>query len=514
MMKKRFLSLIICAVMLCGVAAVASADVTLSDKTVTVAFGTAIDSMTPFRSNTARNAPYFVQLYETLGILDSDVKLQPYAAKSWKTEDNGFSYEVELWDTIEDSAGNKITAADVVWFINEAKSRGDKPVFAKVESCEQTGDYTFTVKLVSNMVGTFETLVQDVYIISKAAFEASPDGFATSVVSTSPYVVTEFVASASLKLARRDNYWQDIALLPECVRPIAAGVNYEIITDASQMGNALESKRVDVVIDIAASTGNQFVGKNGYEVTLSDGPQGWQIFFSGADNSVVANNKELRQAICYAINNEALIMGLSAGYATQMWDVASPLVMGFNPEWKNEDYYSYNVEKAKELLKASGYNGEPIRILSSSSANSSRNGQFVQNFLMQLGMNVTLDSPDMALFTAQRLDGTKYDIVVLTVGGFSLADQWSIRFDPAAYETGDGTSRHDYELAEMLYKTWTADGWTQENIDAVHEYIKENAYAYGMVNPQVFTIWRSESLPTTVVTGGISNYVIPSACSF
>ncbi len=513
-MMKRILSLLLCAVMLCGVAAVASAEVTLSDKVVTVAFGTAIDSLTPFRSNTARNAPYFVQLYETLAVLDSNVQLQPYVAKSWTSADNGFTYDVEIWDNVSDSAGNKITAADIVWFITESKARGLKPVFAMVDSVEATGDYTFTVKLSANKIGTFETLLQDVYVVSQAAFEASPDEFATSVVSTSPYTVTSFVASASLNLERRGDYWQDVSLLPECVRPIAAGVNYKIITEASQMGTALETKAIDVAIDIPSTTGVQFVNQAGYQVNLTDGPQGWQIFFSGADNSVVANNKELRQAICYAINNQALIMGLSAGYATPMYDVASPLVMGFNPKWKDEEYYPYDMAKAQELLKASGYNGEKIRILSSSSANSSRNGQFVQNFLMALGMNVSLESPDMALFTAQRLDGTKYDIVVLTVGGFSLADQWSIRFDPAAYETGDATSRHDYELAEMLYKTWTVDGWTEENIDAVHQYIKENAYAYGMVNPQVFTIWRADAVPATEVTGGLSNYVIPSACIY
>ena len=513
-MMKRFLALLLCVAMLCSFAAFASAETQLSDKVVNAGFGTAIDTLSPFRSNTARNAPYFVQLYETLAVLDSDVQLQPYAAKTWKTDDNGFTYDVELWDNISDSEGNKITAADVVWFIKESQVRGLKPVFSYVESIEQTSEYTFTMKFTTNKVGTFETLVQDVYIISEAAFKASPDEFATSVVSTSPYKVTDFVASASLSMVRRDDYWQDIDKLPESVRPIAAGINYMIITEASQMGTALETKKIDVAIDIPSTTGAQFVNNNAFKVNLTDGPQGWQIFFSGADNSVVANNKELRQAICYAINNEALIMGLSAGYATQMWDVASPLVMGFNPEWKNEEYYPYDVAKAKELLAASGYKGEQIRILSSSSANSSRNGQFVQNFLMQLGMNVTLDSPAMASFTAQRLDGTKYDIVVLTVGGFSLADQWSIRFDPAAYETGDGTSRHDYELAEMLYKTWTVDGWTQENIDAVHEYIKENAYAYGMVNPQVFTIWRADAVPAKEVTGGISNYVIPTACEY
>ena len=112
----------------------------LSDNEIKVGFGTAIDSLTPFRAQTARNAPYFIQLYETLAVLDENKELQPYVAKSWETADNGFSYDVEIWDTVTDSEGNQITASDVVWFINESMTRALKPIFSKIQSVEETGD--------------------------------------------------------------------------------------------------------------------------------------------------------------------------------------------------------------------------------------------------------------------------------------------------------------------------------------------------------------------------------------
>ena len=101
-----------------------------------------------------------------------------------------------------------------------------------------------------------------------------------------------------------------------------------------------------------------------------------------------------------------------------------------------------------------------------------------------------------------------------TIGGTYLPDHWTIRYDPAAYETGDATSRHDYDLAELMYETWTTDGFTDENIDKVHNYIKESAIAYGMVNPQSFTIWRNDAGLVKEVRGGLTNYVIPSACQY
>ena len=484
----------------------------LTDNSINIGYGTAIDSLTPFRSNTAKNAPYMMQLYETLGVLNDENEVVPYAAKSWTTDDNGFTYDVEIYSYITDSNGNNITASDVVWFINESKARGLKPTFSKVESATVTGDYTLEIKMNSNIVGAFEGLLIDTFVVSEKAFKESSDEFGLSAVSTSPYKVTSFTPSAQLNFERRDDYWQDIELLPECVRPLQKYVNYSIITEAFQLGVALETGTVDAVIDIAASTGSQYVGNTSYTIDLSDGPQGWQVFFSGAESSLLAKSKELRQAICYAIDENGMIQAIASGYGTQMWDCASPRLIGFNEKWKNEDYYQYDVEKAKELVEASGYNGEELVLLSTSSATASRLGQLIQGFCRQVGINVKINAVDMALYTAIRLDGTQYDMTINTVGGTALPDFWSIRFDPAAYTNGDATGRNDMVLADLIYKAWTVDGFTEENIDAVHYYIKDNAIAYGIVNPSVFTIWNNNINMKKIVRGGMSGYVSFASC--
>lgn len=488
----------------------------LGNKTLNIGYNVSIDSLTCFRSNTGRNAPYLINLFESLAILSPESgKMEPWAAKSWKTEDGGYTYSIEIRDNIVDSEGHKITASDIVWYINTAMERALMPNFGKVESVTQTGDYTLDVKLTTNIVGAFEALLFDTKIISEEAFKASPDEFATKAVTTSAYECTEFTPGNSISLTRRDDYWQDdIEALPECVRPLVKQLNYNIITEASQLGIALETGTVQLGIDVDSSTGSQFVGNDQFIVNLTDGQQGWEMFFSGADSRVVANDQNLRQAICYAIDAQGLITGLCSGYGTQMWDVCPPDRIGFLEKWKNEPYYEYDAEKAKELLAASNYNGETLTILCSSSTFVSRLAQMIQNYLSAVGIKAELYSVDMALLTSIRLDGTKYDMFLNTIGGTYLPDHWSIRYDPAAYETGDATSRHDNDLAELLYKTWTVDGFTEENIDEVHNYIKESAIAYGLVNPQSFTIWRNDAGLVKEVRGGLTNYVNPAACQF
>ena len=104
-------------------------------------------------------------------------------------------------------------------------------------------------------------------------------------------------------------------------------------------------------------------------------------------------------------------------------------------------------------------------------------------------------------------------MTINTISATYLADHWSVRYDPAAYATGDATSRHDETLAELLYTAWTPDGYTEENIDAVHYYLKDNAIAYGMCNPKVFTIWRTDIGVENEVKE-LAGYIAPAASTY
>jgi ABC-type transport system substrate-binding protein len=478
-----------------------------------VAFVTGWDSLTPFRGNVGRNAPFAHILYESLAVVSSEKIFEPWAAKTWTTNDNGFTYDIEIHDKINDSAGNHITAADIVWFIEESKETALKPAFRKVISVSQTGDYTLQVKLNSNIIGVFEWILSDTFIISRTAFEASSDGFNTSVVSTSPYLCTKFVAGSGLSFEKRKDYWYDENLLPECVRPQVDKINFLFITEPSQMGIALETGVIDIAMDLASSSCSQFLNNSDYTVEFVDSNQGYQLFFSGVDTSPCANNTLLRQAICYAIDINGMIKGAAGGFASPMYDVCAPAIIGFNNKWKNEPYYGYDLNKAKDLLSRSGYKGEKLELLVPPYALMPKAGEIIQSYLMEAGINCSINSVDMALFGSMLFDGTKYDMVIHSIGGVFLSDHWSSRYDMAAYSTGDATGRHDKALAELLYKTWTPEGWTEENIDKVHYYLRDNAIAYGFLNPQLVCVWNNK-IGLIKEVKEVIGYIAPAASMF
>ena len=63
------------------------------------------------------------------------------------------------------------------------------------------------------------------------------------------------------------------------------------------------------------------------------------------------NDVKVREAMAYAINKEAYIQVVMNGYGS----VATSMVGEAVQHYKGNDPYSYDPEKAKELLKEAGY---------------------------------------------------------------------------------------------------------------------------------------------------------------
>ena len=475
-------------------AAPAAGDVglhTLKDGVLDVGTTVTWETLTPIRSQIDNGAPYGYIAYETLGKITGDGELIPWVAKSWTAAEDGKTFDVEIYDYVTDSQGNKITADDIVWMINKCREAALRPVFKKIESVEKTGDYTFRLVMKQDMVGAFNQVMIYTFVCSQKAYEESKDQFATEIVSTSAYKLTEFVSGSKIAFEKRPDYWQKEELINPYNSSNVDKICFHIIMEASQAGIALETGTIDAFVNLDPTTAKQFEGNPAFTVAKVNSINGYQIFFSGAEDRNIATDENLRKAICYAIDVNGLVQGVFGGYGKPMSDPIADTSYGWVQSWADEEYYEYDVEKAKEYLAKSNYNGEELVLLATSNSTYQRITQMIQNYLLQVGIKVKLNLVDKALYSASRLDGTQYDMTMNTVGGDSLPDHWSIRYDMNAYKTGDGTSRHDEVLAEMLYETWTQAGFVEENINKVHEYLKEHMYAYGTVQPQNPHVWAT-----------------------
>ncbi len=466
-------------------------------ESLTIGYSTLWESLTPYRNNNNNKNLYSYAIYETLAKKTGEGDYIPWTAKTWSMREDGVTFDVELFEGITDSAGNVITSSDVVWFLNESAARGLKPCFSNLEAAEETGDLTFTIRLKNDIYGSFEKILIETFTFSKKAFDESGDEFALHPVTTSAYTVEEYVPQSTLKLKLRDDYWNKDAAPVN--KSNVREVTFQQISEASQAGIAMEKGIVDAFINIDANTLKQFEGDSNYEIHKGLNSNGVQLYFSGDESKLIQQDVHLRRAIAYVINAEGIIQGVFGGNASLMHDVNPEVNDGYLPEWKDEEYFPYDVEKAKAELAQSAYKGEDLSLMISSNASMSRMAQMIQNNALEIGINIKLNTLDNAGFSAQRLDGSAYDLIIISNGADSLTNFWSTRFDSTVYKLGDATARNDQTLTDLIHKTSTHANFTKDNINEVRNYINDNMYGYGIVHPM--------SLDLISSSAGVKEYV-------
>ena len=73
------------------------------------------------------------------------------------------------------------------------------------------------------------------------------------------------------------------------------------------------------------------------------------------------DNLKLRQAVCYAINRDSIIKNILDGQADRLDGPIGPAQYSYDPAYAKKNLFiPYDPAKAKELVKESGYKGEPV----------------------------------------------------------------------------------------------------------------------------------------------------------
>ena len=113
-------------------------------------------------------------------------------------------------------------------------------------------------------------------------------------------------------------------------------------------------------------------------------------------NTEPLNDPLVRRAISYAINRDNVINMAFNGQGIPAYGFILPEGgLGYNEDINN--YFSYDPEKAKELIAEAGYpDGFSCTLLASSQyAMHEQTAISIQNDLKQIGIEVTLDLPDL-----------------------------------------------------------------------------------------------------------------------
>jgi hypothetical protein len=130
---------------------------------------------------------------------------------------------------------------------------------------------------------------------------------------------------------------------------------------------------------------------------------------------------------------------------------------------------------------------------------------------MQLGVEVELIALDDSMFSDYQYDPARWDIVVTKQGGEAYI---SNIYDALLLQNKDGLAAKfftaDDTLEDILMVAHDTTTHTAETVDALHDYVKDNAICYGLYNGITYTIGR-EGCELRMHPWGV---FVPSASDF
>jgi peptide/nickel transport system substrate-binding protein len=286
-------------------------------------------------------------IYETLIARNSKtMELVPGLAESWEQLDST-TWQLKLRQGVKFHNGEPFDAEAAAFGINRVINpdlNSEQISFFSTIKEAKVVDAN-TIQVVTD--GPDPTLPTRLYWLKMVPPKHSQDAdFGTTPVGTGPYKFVEWMRDDHVTLEANTDYWG--------TAPTIAKVSIRPIKEEVTRLAALKAGEVDLVRGLIP----EYVSEVPKVVAIPGLEFPWLRL-----NTLVGPlaDKRLRQAVNYAINKDELAQSLYSGYAVPAdGQILTPGHFGYNPDVKA---YPFDPEKAKELIKAAGYDGAEIEFI-------------------------------------------------------------------------------------------------------------------------------------------------------
>jgi peptide/nickel transport system substrate-binding protein len=403
--------------------------------------------------------------------------VQPGLASSWTISPSGRTYVFTLRRGVTFQDGTPLNAQAVVAWLDRIRNPHNPRYVGNQPGINDFNDFTF------GGITSYKALGPDrVQIVLKqpnAEFLAdlamawsgvtSPTavtrygyGLMTHPVGTGPFAFVRWVRGQYIELRANPRYWGGAPKLGE--------VFYEIVPESQVRVLELRQGKVQILADVPPS--NVAALRRDPRVRVLTQPGLAVDGISLPTQTAPFNDVRVRQALNYAVDKTALNRSLFFGLATTMNSPDSPVEWSYAPQTP----YTYDLNKAKALLKAAGYpQGFKATLYTYANprgynpAGGAKVAEAVQADLAPLGITISIRQMDFAAFLS-------------TVRGSSFSDMASKGW------SGDNGDPDDFmkpnfgcsAFAEGNYSHYCnqqVDAWFAEGLRTTSEVARKPIYA-------------------------------------
>ncbi|MFQ4150545.1 ABC transporter substrate-binding protein [Arthrobacter sp. LAPM80] len=328
---------------------------------------------------------------------------EPYnalaAADPKKVDDK--TYQVTIREGAKFHDGTPVTTDDVAYSFERVLDPANKALFAQfiyfIDSVKAIDAKTVEFKLNTPFAG-FGPRISVVKVVPKAIASADKVKFDANPVGTGPYKFVSAAKDDKIVFARNDLY--------NGTKPaLAKDMTWFLLSDASARVTAMQSGRVQAIEDVPYLDVDALKAKVDVESVQSFG----LLFLMFNLTRAPFDKKEVRQALHYALDKEAIIKTALLGNGT----AATSFFQEGSPNYqKAATVYSYDAEKAKSLLAAAGVSNFKLTLTSTDTAWVKDVIPLIKKNWDAIGVTTTLEPlASSAVYAPEKVGGLNYDVV-------------------------------------------------------------------------------------------------------
>jgi len=350
------------------------------------------------------------QLYNGLVQLDDSLNIVADIAERWEIDDSTNTYTFFLRNDIyfhtsevfKDHYTRKVVAQDFAYsfdrLLDEKVASSGSWVLQNVQSYQALDDNTFQIKL-KQPFPAFLGLLSMRYcsVVPKEAVEFYGNEFRRNPVGTGPFQFKFWEENIKLVLRKNPLYFEKDENGNQL--PYLEAVAITFLPDKQSEFLQFAQGKIDFMSGLDNSYKDEIITTNGklqkkYEenVKLITAPylNTEYLGFYLDTNTPEIQSKALRQAINYGFDRQKMVTYLRNG-------MAIPAINGFIPKglpgFANIEGYTYNIDKARELIekyKKETGDTEPAITIGTNSQYLDI-CEYIQRELEKIGINVTID---------------------------------------------------------------------------------------------------------------------------
>jgi peptide/nickel transport system substrate-binding protein len=326
-------------------------------------------------------------------------------AEKWEVSDDGKTYTFHIREGIKFSNGDPVTAEDVKFTLDRFGDPKINQVMSVVAGGYKTtkvvDDKTVEVTL-SEPVASFlyNISIFPAFVVPKKLVEEQGDAFFKKPVGTGPYMVKEFVRGSHLTLVRNPNYWEE-------GKPYLDEVRFNFAADSNSRMLAVKNGDAQIADGVPFSQINALNGDSKLKLQTVKVPLFVGMWLNHQRDELA--DKNVRQAMQHALDRKQINDGIFRGVGTIPNSVLPALK--YDAPADQVPPYAYDVNKAKELMKASKFpNGFSTTLQYPAGYDYYKQlGLLIQQQLGAIGIKVKLVEQESAEVT-DRFNKSDYDL--------------------------------------------------------------------------------------------------------